>query len=99
MDSYIGLIILGWDRYLKEVLEFFNSSDYHLRCAAINLLSELIQNERIDFEALGKIKNALYQLDQIEKTNAVKSSINNLLEIINGNLQRYNESVEEKRVW
>lgn len=99
LDSYIGLIILGWDRYLKEVLEFFNSSDYHLRCAAINLLSELIQNERIDFEALGKIKNALSQLDQIEKTNAVKSSINHLLEIINGNLQRFNESVEEKRVW
>ena len=82
LDSYIGLMILGWSGYLKEVLDFFSSPDYHLRCAAINLISELIQNERIDFEDINTIKNALFQLIKIEKTNAVKSSMNNLLEIM-----------------
>ncbi len=87
LDSYIGLIIVGNDSYLKDVLLFFDLPDYHLRCASVNMLSELIQNDYIDYSNLNIIKEKLTRLENVEKTKAVHSSINNLVNVINDKLQ------------
>lgn len=51
----MGLNIIGdLDRIL-----FFDSPDYHLRCASVNMLSELIQNDYIDYSNLNIIKRIL----------------------------------------
>lgn len=83
MDAYIGLIILGYDSYLKEVLKFLESSEYYVRCAVLNMLSELIQNNLIKEEDLKTIVNVVNKICDKEETRAVKSSIQHLFEIIN----------------
>ena len=83
MDAYIGLIILGYDSYLKEVLKFLESSEYFVRCAALNMLSELIQNNLIKKENFESIVNVVNKIYEKEETQAVKSSIQHLFEIMN----------------
>ncbi len=83
MDAYIGLIILGYDSYLKEVLKFLESSEYFVRCAALNMLSELIQNNLIKKENFETIVNVVNKIYEKEETQAVKSSIQHLFEIMN----------------
>lgn len=83
MDAYIGLIILGYDSYLKEVLKFLESSEYFVRCAALNMLSELIQNNLIKKENFETIVNVVNKICEKEETQAVKSSIQHLFEIMN----------------
>lgn len=83
MDAYVGLIILGYDSYLKEVLKFLESSEYYVRCAVLNMLSELIQNNLIKEEDLKTIVNVVNKICDKEETQAVKSSIQHLFEIMN----------------
>ena len=83
MDAYIGLIILGYDSYLKEVLKFLESSEYFVRCAALDMLSELIQNNLIKKENFETIVNVVNKIYEKEETQAVKSSIQHSFEIMN----------------
>lgn len=83
MDAYAGLIILGYACYLEEFLKFLNSSEYYIRCATLNMLSELIKNDLIKKEDIITIRNVVSQVDKQEKIRAVKSSIQHLLGVIN----------------
>ena len=83
VDAYIGLIILGYDSYLEEVLKFLESSEYYVRCAVLNMLSELIQNNLIKKEDFKTIVNVVNKICDKEETQAVNSSIQHLFEIIN----------------
>lgn len=83
VDAYIGLIILGYDSYLEEVLKFLESSEYYVRCAVLNMLSELIQNDLIKKEDFKTIVNVVNKIRDKEETQAVNSSIQHLFEIMN----------------
>lgn len=82
MDAFIGLVILGYKDYVKDILRFLEADEYTVRCASANMLAELIQNEFIQKDDIIPIQNDIYQISQKEKTQAAKSSIQHLLEII-----------------
>ena len=87
MDAYAGLIILGYDCYLKDLLRFLESSEYYIRCAVLNMISELIQNDLIKKKDILTIKNVVFQVDKQEKTRAVRSSMQHLSKVINQEMQ------------
>lgn len=82
MDAFIGLVILGYKDYVKDIFKFLEADEYTVRCASANMLVELIQNEFIQKDDIIPIQNDIYQISQKEKTQAAKSSIQHLLEII-----------------
>lgn len=82
LDSYAGLIVIGEVNYLIVFLNFFKSDDYAIRCATANLLSEFIQNDILIGEEILKVKDYIISIKERENTRAVKSSIENLLMVI-----------------
>lgn len=75
LACFYGLYIFGNEQYLKFILEFLQHEDYHIRCAAVERLDEIIApcNERI-------IKNAIKKLLVHEETVAVKARAERFLE-------------------
>ncbi len=82
MDAYASFIILGFDKYLINYLEFLNSKDYTIRCAALNLLSEFVENEILNENQIMGIESIILNMKNNEHTRAVQSSIEHLLEVI-----------------
>ena len=62
-----GLYLFGQKNMLTEILCFLNKEDYHLRCAALNLLSELVNQENKEL-----IRDAVMNLLTTENAVAVK---------------------------
>lgn len=82
MDSYAGLIIIGEGSYLEVFLDFLKSNDYAIRCATANMLSEFIQNNLVIGEDILMVRDYIISIKERENTRAVKSSIDNLLIVI-----------------
>lgn len=83
IDAYAGLVILGQDIYVNYIVDFFDSENYRLRCAACNLLCEIISWDMLSEERISFVFDAVMRLSKKEKTNAVNSSIKTLINIIN----------------
>ena len=47
VDIYEGLYILGRNEMLEELIKLYNSSDYHVQCATLNVLDELIHPQNV----------------------------------------------------
>lgn len=43
LSCYYAQYILGKRKSIKKILSFLNSKDYHIRCAAINTLEEILK--------------------------------------------------------
>lgn len=72
---YRSLYLLNkQNEYIDELLKNLNSNNYKIRCLVLNCINELIDDENNL-----KIKQKLSERLKIEKTNAVKSSINKIL--------------------
>ncbi len=82
LDSCAGLIVIGEVNYLIVFLDFLKSDDYAIRCATANLLSEFIQNDILIGDEILKVKDYIISIKERENTRAVKSSIENLLMVI-----------------
>lgn len=47
VDIYEGLYILGKNKMLNELIKLFNSSDYRIQCATLNVLDELVYPQNV----------------------------------------------------
>lgn len=47
VDIYEGLYILGRNEMLEELFKLYNSSDYRVQCATLNVLDELVYPENV----------------------------------------------------
>ncbi|QUI21238.1 HEAT repeat domain-containing protein [Vallitalea pronyensis] len=77
MGFYIGLYWLQQKKYLDSILNMLKNNSYRIRCAAANSLLELADNQNAE-----KIMLHLREALLIEETNAVRSSILNILDQI-----------------
>jgi len=74
INIYKVLYDMGERQYLRCLLRSINTKVYRNRCAVVNLLAELLDNSNKQ-----EIKNAIEERKNIEKTRAVNSTINDLL--------------------
>jgi HEAT repeat protein len=79
INLYCALYLLGEDSFIYLIIKELNNRLYRNRCVVVNLLTYITssKNQRI-------IIDALDERLKIEKTLAVKSSINNALKEIKG---------------
>ena len=70
LGMYSALYMMGDRKCIKKVFEFLKSRYYHLRCAAVNTLLFIVEDEDMD-DTIKVLSEAL----QKEKTIAVKSTI------------------------
>lgn len=77
INIYKALYDMGERQYLECLIRDLNTKVYRNRCAVVNLLAELINNDNKQ-----KIKDAIEKRRDIEKTIAVNSTIDNLLDQI-----------------
>lgn len=75
INLFKELYSLGEEQYLGLLLDCIDSKVYRNRCASINSLKEIIKSENKKI-----IMEALIARNKIEKTRAVKSSIESLIE-------------------
>ncbi|KJS03900.1 MAG: hypothetical protein VR68_00175 [Peptococcaceae bacterium BRH_c4a] len=70
------------DEYILKILQMFNSKSYQVRCAAANLLSDLINKDNLKL-----IKRRISLIYKKEKTPAVRYSLENLI----GSIKLYDQ--------
>ncbi|MFP1679760.1 HEAT repeat domain-containing protein [Alloalcanivorax sp. C16-2] len=80
LSSAMALYTLGDSKYLDDVLSCLSDSDYRVRCATANLLSNFIDDDHKGY-VITKLKEALLK----EQTKAGSSSISDALTEMNGN--------------
>lgn len=73
VDIYEGLYILGDVEKLNKLLELFYSSDYHIQCAVLHALIEILSCEN-----LGEIRKFIDSLDPSIHELAVNDTIQQL---------------------
>lgn len=71
----LGLIKLGHEEYLEQLLDFLRSGNYRIRCATANSILELTDSIKNKPLVLKKLREALKK----ERTVAARSSISNAL--------------------
>lgn len=69
-----GLYILGYKEYLNNIIDLAVTENYQDRCTVINILGDIITNDNNQF-----ILSTLKDLKKIEKSEAVKSTINKII--------------------
>ena len=69
-----GLYVLGYKKYLKNIIDLVSTENYQDRCAVINILGDLITDENIEY-----ILSVLKDLRKTEKSNAVNSTIDRII--------------------
>ncbi|PJI10299.1 HEAT repeat domain-containing protein [Clostridium sp. CT7] len=74
IDVYRGLYMLGDERYLNKLINILNDRNYRNRCSVVNILGALICKENFNV-----ITSALENKFQVEKSEAVKSSIEDIV--------------------
>ncbi len=77
ISSFRGLYLLGKTEYLVNLFEELSGNIYQNRCATINMLKEIMNDENQEM-----IKSALFELKQTELSAAVLSSIDRVLSIL-----------------
>jgi len=77
INIYKALYNMGEKQYLQYLLKGLNTSVYQNRCATVNLLEEIIDDENEK-----EIKEALEERIKVEKTKAVSSTIIKVLKQI-----------------
>lgn len=73
VDIYEGLYILGRTEMLNELINLFYSSDYHVQCATLNALDELVYPQNVS-----TIYNFVRVLDSSIYVSAVACAIKKL---------------------
>lgn len=69
---------LGNKKALQEMLDFMNSEDYHIRCSAVNIVKNVLNDENT-----AVIKSAAEKLLSREETVPVHYAAEKLLEKLN----------------
>lgn len=77
INFYKALYMLGDESYLDILINELNNKFYRNRCAIVNILSEIVTHEN-----LTKIRAALIERLKIEKTFAVSSTIEKVIQYI-----------------
>lgn len=73
VDIYEGLYILGKNEMLEKLMSLYNSSDYRVQCATLNVLEELVYPQNVR-----TIYNFVSTLDASTCVPAVASAIRRL---------------------
>lgn len=74
MHCYYAQYLFGEKEVLKEILGFLKSSDYHVRCATINTLKDMIDDENSQI-----IQQELEKILENDTSRAVTSTAENVL--------------------
>ena len=74
ITSCKGLYLLGFTEYLNKLIDFLNAEDYQDRCFALNTLPDIVNADNYN-----QIISTLVELKRIEKTEAVLSTLENIV--------------------
>lgn len=69
-----GLYVLGEIEYLDRIIQLLNAEEYQDRCAILNILRDIMTNENRE-----SILSAINALNETEESEAVQSTINDIL--------------------
>lgn len=75
VDIYTGLYLLGKKETLAKIVSLFDSTDYHVQCAVLRALKEIINSENKDI-----IKRFINSLDTTNCPRAVTDAMQQLSE-------------------
>jgi HEAT repeat protein len=80
VSIYAALILLGEDKYLKNLLMLLEHDNYQIRCAVTNMLYDIVKRNNVKL-IFKKLKKAYKK----EKSRAVKSCLETLIEELKKN--------------
>lgn len=77
LECWYGLYLFGDGQALNKMLDFLKSKDYAVRCSVLNLLSDVMKKEDKYI-----IMSAIEELLKTEKTTAVKSDAEKIINLL-----------------